>query len=270
MDYANILVSVDLGPAAPDRVRVAAGLAHRFEATLIGAAAQKLPAVLLATDVYDVQQQDDKNAEEVRSLLAQAQDVFVRNAGDALRTDWRTALDEPTAHLVDQARAADLIVVSRHGADDTLRDVLGVPPGPVLMEAGRPILVVPPRIEHLKGRRIVVAWKDTPEARRAVSAALGFIRHADQVFVATTGNDARYEGAEDVAGHLARHGASVTTHQLKAAVADSDELIRFALKQDADLLVMGAYGHSRLREWMFGGVTRDILQTTPLCCLMSH
>lgn len=270
MCYASILVSVDLSSNAPDRIRLAAGLAHRFEATLTGAAAHKIQVPLLATDIYDVQRQEEENAEEVRDLLTQAQKLFVDNAGDGVRTEWHAGLAGPVTYLVEQARAADLIVLGCHGRDDANPDMLGVPPGPILMEAGRPILVAPPGIEHLKGARIVVAWKDTPEARRAVSASLGFIRHSDQVFVVTTGDDARHEGAEDVASHLARHGAAVTAHLLKTVKSDGDELLRFAQKQDADLIVMGAYGHSRLREWAFGGATREILQTTPLCCLMSH
>lgn len=103
-----------------------------------------------------------------------------------------------------------------------------------------------------------------------MSGALPFIRSADRVFVVSAGEGAGFEGAQDVAGHLARHGASVTAHLLTTAVSDSDEILRFARKHDADLIVCGAYGHSRLREWAFGGVTRDVLQTTPLCCLMAH
>ena len=70
--------------------------------------------------------------------------------------------------------------------------------------------------------------------------------------------------------HLARHGAAVTTHLLRTVVSDGDELLRFALKQEADLIVMGAYGHARLREWLFGGVTYEMLQRSPIPCLMCH
>ncbi|MDP4003342.1 universal stress protein [Methylobacterium sp. NEAU K] len=270
MHYANILVSVDLDGPAPDRIRLAAGLAHRFEATLTGAAAHPVPVPILVHDVYDATIQEKENERVVHGLLERAHAVFAGNAGEGIRTDWRPAFAGPITHLVEQARAADLVVVGRRGPDDDNADGLGVPPGPVLMEAGRPVLVVPPGIEHLKAARIVVAWKDGPEARRAVSGALGFIRHADQVFVVTAGDGARFEGAEDVAGHLARHGASATTHLLKAAAGDGDAVLRFAREHEADLMVMGGYGHSRLREWAFGGVTREILQTAPVCCLMCH
>ena len=270
MSYANILVSVDLDGATADRIRLAAGLARRFAATLTGAAAEKVPAPTLVRDVQDAERQERDNEDEVRAVLEQAQALFARCVEEGTRTDWRPAFAGPITHLVEQARAADLIVVGRRGPMDEPPGALGVPPGPILMEAGRPVLVVPPCIEHLRGARIVVAWKDGLEARRAVSAALPFIREADQVFVASTGEGARYEGAEDVAAHLARHGAPVTTHLLRTIVSDGDELLRFAQKQDADLIVMGAYGHARLREWLFGGVTRDILQRSPIPCLMCH
>ncbi|BAU89989.1 universal stress protein, UspA [Methylorubrum populi] len=270
MAYANILVSVDLDGTAPDRIRLAAGLARRFEATLTGAAACKVPAPDYVRDIGEIDDEDPRFEEKARAMLERARALFEQSAEAPLHRDWREALAGPITHLVGQARAADLLVVGRRGVDDAPFGALSVPPGPVLMEAARPILVVPPRTEHLRGARIVVAWKDGLEARRAVSAALPFIREADQVFVASTGEGARYEGAEDVAGHLARHGASVTTHLLRTAVSDSDELLRFALKQEADLIVMGAYGRTRLREWLFGGVTYEMLQRSPLPCLMCH
>lgn len=270
MDYANILVSADLGDAAPDRIRLAAGLARRFEATLTGAAAHKVPAPILVRDIYDAVEQEERNKAEVLAILEQASALFERGAGDDIRTEWQAALAGPITHLIEQARAADLVVVGRRGPDDADPGPLGVPPGPVLMEAGRPVLVAPPRLVHLKAARIVVAWKDGSQARRAVAAALPFIRDADEVFVATVGSDPRHEGAEAVAGHLARHGAHATTHLLRAAGNEGGEILDFVLRQDADLIVMGAYGHSRLREWVFGGVTRDVLDRSPVCCLMSH
>ncbi len=270
MSHANILVSVDLTEAAASRIRLAAGLARRFEAMLTGAAAETVPAPLLVHDIDDAQRQDEENAAKVRALLERAEKVFSGNLGEGVRSAWHPALARPVTHLVAEARAADLVVLGRRGPEDETPRQLDVPPGPVMMEAGRPVLVVPPGLENLRGARIVVAWKDGPAARRAVSAALPFLRNADQVHVVTTGADARLEGGEDVAAHLARHGAAVTTHFLRAVDTDAAEILRFTRAQDADLLVMGAYGHSRLREWVFGGVTRDVLRSSPVCCLMCH
>ncbi|MBP1179918.1 universal stress protein [Methylobacterium sp. PvR107] len=270
MAYANILIPADLGAAAPDRIRLAADLARRFEATLTGVAAHAVPAPILVRDVYDAIDQEGRNKAQIQAILEQAHASFARFAGDGIRTDWRWCFADAVAHLVEQARAADLVVVSRRGPGDEDPGPLGVTPGRVLMEAGRPVLVVPPRTVSLKASRIVVAWKDGPEARRAVSGALPLLRGSDKVFVATVDTDARHGGAEDVAGHLARHGVHVTVHPLHSADDAGSELMRFALLQDADLIVLGAYGHSRLREWMFGGVTRDLLDRSPLCSLMCH
>ena len=270
MDYANILVSADLGERAPDRIRVAAGLARRFGAALTGAAAHTVPAPVLVRDVYDAVVQEDRNKAQVQAILEQARTSFERAAGDGVRTDWRAEFGDATTHLVQQARSADLVVVSRRGRGDEDPGPLGVEPGPILMEGGRPILVVPPSVGSLEAARVVVAWRDSPEARRAVSAALPFLRAADHVCVATVGANARPGSAEDVAGHLARHGAAVVAHRLQSSDDVGSEILRFALRQDADLIVMGAYGRSRLREWMFGGVTRDILDHSPICSLMCH
>ncbi len=110
-----------------------------------------------------------------------------------------------------------------------------------------------------------------PEARRAVSAALPFLRRAKHVSVVSAGEEARSAGADRVAEFLTRHGAQVSQHLLDATARDvSDEILRFVDQADADLVVMGGYGRSRLREWLFGGVTRDFLRRSPVCCLMSH
>lgn len=270
MSIASIMVSVDPGGAAAGRVRLAANLAARFEATLTGVAARKLPAPGPAADMVAAQASYDEERARLAEDLARAKDIFEGSIDRDIRTGWRGAEAGAEAFLVRHARGADLVIVGRdarrEGGGEMVAD-----PGSVLMEAGRPVLVVPPGLDRLAAARIVVAWKDTPEARRAVSAALPFICGADQVYVVAAGSDARFEGAEEVSDLLARHGAHVTTHLLNAPAGDiADEILRFARRQDADLVVMGGYGHSRMREWLFGGVTRDILRDASLCCLLSH
>ncbi|WP_339160531.1 universal stress protein [Methylobacterium bullatum] len=270
MSYASILVSLDTGPDTPDRARLAGGVALRFEATLTGVAARRIPSPVAVNDIHEAESLFAEEKAKLEEELSCVRAVFERSVGEA-RVDWRSDMVASVPFLVEQARGADLVIVGRRGIDDGDPGDMGVLPGPVLMEAGRPVLVVPPRIEQIQAARIVIAWKDTPEARRAISGALPFIKRADQVYVVTAGDDARFEGAEDVATHLARHGAHVTTHLLaRPDLAAADEILRFAARHDADLVVMGAYGHSRLREWLFGGATREILRTTPVCCLMSH
>ncbi|MCF4128824.1 universal stress protein [Methylobacterium sp. SyP6R] len=270
MSIASIMVSLDLGRSAGDRVRLAADLAGRFEAGLIGIAARTIDTPAPVGDILEAQ---DAYAEERAALvddLAEARTIFARSSGSALRTEWRQIEAGPEAFLVRQARGADLVVVGRDPRGDGA-GALGAAPGPVLMEVGRPVLVVPPGIDRLAAARIVVAWKDAPEARRAVTAALPFITRADQVFVVGVGREASHEGAGEVADLLARHGAHVTAHALEAPNRTvAGEILHFSERHDADLVVMGGYGHARLREWLLGGVTRDILQDAPLCCLMCH
>lgn len=103
-----------------------------------------------------------------------------------------------------------------------------------------------------------------------MSASLPFIRAADNVFVATIGVGAQCTGVQVMMAELARHGAIATVHVLRNAGLQSDQIIEFAITNNADLIVMGAYGHSRLREWMVDDVTREMLDRTPICCLMSH
>ena len=271
MKISNVMVSLDLGAAAADRVQLAAGIAERFEATLTGVAALQIPGPIVVNDVREADRIYEIDYRRANEHLAEAKAVFEREADRGVRTSWRAALAEPTAYLVEQARAADLVVVGRHGPADGDPGLMGVSAGGLLMEVGRPVLVVPPGIEHLSAKRVVVAWKDTREARRAVHDALPFLSRADGVRIVVVGPGAHQEGAEDVAAYLSGHCVSVTTHLLpKPAVGASEEILRFAQREHADLVVMGAYGHSRLREWILGGATRDILQTMSVCCLMSH
>jgi nucleotide-binding universal stress UspA family protein len=203
--------------------------------------------------------------------LAEAKVLFEREAWQAPKTGWRSAPTDPLTYLGAQARTADLVVVGRQGPADGDPGPMAAPTGGLLMEVGRPVLVVPPGIEHLAIKRVVVAWKDAPEARRALHDALPFLGHPEQVCVVAVGPDAQHVGAEGAAEYLSGHGIKAATYLLrKPEIGAADEILRFARREEADLIVMGAYGHSRLREWVFGGVTRDVLQTTAVCCLMSH
>lgn len=271
MTLSSILVSVDLGPNAADRIQLAAGLAATHSARLVGVAACPVPVVVpardgtVAKDVYDAEE------ERAGERLAAAEALFEREAGSVTKRAWRSSLSTPLATTAEQVRAADLVIVGRHGPGDGDPGPMGVAPGALLMEAGRPVLVVPPGLERLVPKRVVIAWKDTREARRAVHDALPLIAGAERVCVVAAGPDAHHGGAEATARYLSGHGLAATTHLLPhPTLSVADEVLRLCEREGADLLVMGAYGHSRLREWVFGGVTRDVLRTTPLCCLMSH
>ena len=130
--------------------------------------------------------------------------------------------------------------------------------------------MAPPKISVLSAKRVVIAWKDAREARRAVRDALPLLKAADEVLVVAVGESGR-AGALDVKEHLDGHGINARTLvQARRESAVADDLIRAAEREGADLMVAGAYGHSRTREWILGGVTRDLLDHAPIPCLLAH
>ena len=269
MSYASIMVAVDLGEHARDRIRLAGHLADVFQAHLIGVAAEMPPyqgasAGPTPGSAYFI----PSIQEAVLNDLRLAHDTFDQAASGRSNVEWRSTLDFPLAFLTSQATAADLVVVGRHRKGHPL---LSVDPGDALMELGRPVLVVPPKIDRVDLKRVVVAWKNTREARRAVWDAIPLLKRASHIHVVTVNEDDRACGAEDVARYLKVHDIQATPSQTDAGgVAVSEALLDVVAECGADLLVAGAYGHGRLREWIFGGVTRDLLAAAPICCLMSH
>ena len=146
---------------------------------------------------------------------------------------------------------------------------MSVDAGSLVMDAGRPVLFVPPKVDYLAAKCIVIGWKDSREARRAVWDSLPLLKTAKDVLVVSVDED--NDGAKDVVNHLACHGVAASNLGRPVSAAGiADDLVGIAQQQGADLIVCGAYGHSRAREWILGGVTHDLLDHAPLCCLMSH
>lgn len=145
-----------------------------------------------------------------------------------------------------------------------------------LFGSGRPVLVAPPRWDGTGiGRRVMVAWRANREAARALGDAAPFLDAADQITVVAVGGGAAYEGdtfaGYDISGHLARHGWKVALRQPDSfGRTTEDALVEGAQEFDADLIVMGGYGHSRAREFILGGVTRSLVRTAPIPILISH
>ncbi len=142
------------------------------------------------------------------------------------------------------------------------------------LATGRPVLVVPRQIDHLEASRILIAWKDTREARRAVRDALPFLKQAKKICIAVV----QTPGAEDTDAQIADVMRYLGRHQLSdvqqiSTLADGNEetlLLDLAKQHNANLLVAGAYGRTRLSEWIFGGVTRHLLVDSPIPCLFSN
>ena len=273
MSYASLMVHVDVDEPSEPRVRLAAGIAEQFGATLIGFSACAPRPPLAAEAGIDAEGLAAERAAITSQLKQRERDFHKAANGGNRPAEWRCAIDLPSEALTREARAADLIVIGRErGAADPYR---AVDPGSVLLKAGRPVLAVPRLLNTLRAKRVLIAWQDTREARRAVQDALPLLHRADEVLVTEIrkdGQDRSDSHVGDVANYLARHRIAASPGvMLKSSSAPvAEEILRLAEREMTDLIVAGAYGHSRLGEWIFGGVTRDLLATSPVCCLFSN
>jgi nucleotide-binding universal stress UspA family protein len=268
MTLAAIMVSVDSDPASKARIKLAADLARRFGSVLIGVAGW--PLVKRPGE----KRSDNDLAEQASKELRSLGEGFRKIAEEiAVRVEWRSSMDFPREVIPKEARAADLLVIGQSMLSGDV--VHSYDPGTIILAAGRPVLVVPPEIDRLEVSRILVAWKNTREARRAIRDALPFLKLADEVNIAV----AQTPGAEDadaqivdVAKYLDRHDVCVARQIATAAASDNEEVLLLDLVRQhrINLVVAGAYGRTRLSEWIFGGVTRHLLLNSPVPCLLSN
>lgn len=272
MTFATVMVPLDLGAYSLDRLKLAGSLAKRFDARLIGVAAREaLPARYYGKGSYLTSDAVEVAYKRVADELTHVETIFQKVTVEQSRAECRSARSDPMAYLVLEARAADLVVVNRYDEENNDDWCSRVEPGELILQLGRPVLVAPPHVDDLAARRIVIAWKDTREARRAVWDGLPFLKAADEVFVVAVGMEPEASGAQDVVEHLAQHNIEATTVSEPISHAGVvAQILAIAKRKDADLIIAGAYGHSRMREMMFGSVTRHLLENAPICCLMSH
>lgn len=274
MAYATLMVHVDFDATSDARMRLAVDLSNDISATLIGIAAQGIAPVITWQGVTVGAQVTPAGYEYLEASLAGLEAQFREATRESRKpSEWRSATLPPTAFILREVRSADLVIVGRPPTYQDLYHSLDTTE--LLMAAGRPILIVPDEAKSLHDTCIVVAWKDTREARRAVQDSLPFLHEAERVFVAEVCEDGSRDEAHrrvsDVAHYLTRHRIKTATQVIVRNQNEAaEELIRLAQREGAGLIVAGAYGHSRLGEWIFGGVTRDLLHRSPVCCLFSH
>lgn len=168
-----------------------------------------------------------------------------------------------------EVRYHDLVVMARDAelSSERIKSVL--------MQGGRPLLLAPPKPVAVVGRKVAIAWKAGLEAARALTAASSFLAHAEQVSILCVSKEAAGDedrlSAEYLARQLAWHGIKADLHMNHEPSGSTARKLReMAYNCDADLLVMGAYGHSRVREFIFGGVTREMLSDCAIPVLMFH
>ena len=275
MTYATLMVHMELGHPNTGLLKIAGDLAERFHAGVIGIAARQ-PLQMIYGDGYIAGDVYERDRDEIVAELKAAELEFRTALGARIPViEWRSSqtIASLADYLASEARCADLILTGV-ASGDFLDASRNVNTGDLIMQAGRPVLLVPTTASSLKLGRALVAWKDTRETRRAVSDALPLLQHVKAVTVvqlATAdelGNARKH--VDDVVAWLSRHG--VKAEGLAQLSTGDDAAALYALGQDsgADVVVAGAYGHSRFREWVLGGVTRDLLLSANRFALVSH
>lgn len=264
--------SGDVDPAAAD-----------YAAALAGAHGAQLIVTIGATRPYHVFPEGGAAAEAALAAMAASVYEQAQESAEALRAKATAhgagveteTLQGSTAtlllELAERSRAVDLVVASLAGADTPFSESRQIAEE-LLLAAGRPVLITPPDATfQAEPALAVVAWDGGPKAARAVGDALPFLKRATSVVVATV--DAAGETSIDTTrleAHLSRHGVAVEIARLPLGVRSIGATIdAYAKDMDADLLVAGAYGHSRLREFIFGGVTKHFLADASCPTLMS-
>ena len=274
MTYKAIMVHVGVDPESPRRVKAALALGARFGSTIVGVGA-------CAWDPYIDPGMGFVDGETIQ-ILRDAVDADIAAGETAFRTasaayahpvEWRSVVGYPAEEMAALSRSVDLIVASQYQKGFDARRLPAA--ADLVMMSGLPVIVVPPEQDNAQPGTVLIGWKNTRETRRAISDALPMLRIAEHVHIARIAedDDKGTEAAElqDVVDRLARHGIEAeacTVPRLKLDVAT--ELMAVAESRGADLVVLGAYGHSRAREWTFGGVTADLFAGAPKRILFSH
>jgi nucleotide-binding universal stress UspA family protein len=272
----DIVANLSVGPARDVATDFAVSVAAAFDAHLTGVAFNYDPLMPVG-DMYvspDVLQSQRIENEKAATAAATRLDEAARRA--AISTQARM-IDAPVVSAPDRfariARRFDLSVLGQPEPDKPALDRLIVEAA--LFDSGRPVLIVPYiQRSGLKLDRVLLCWDGSRSAARAVGDAMPFIvraKGAEIVMVAAESAKSDEMPGVDIAQHLARHGAKVAVERIVATEIDvASTILSHAADTSADLLVMGGYGHSRLREFILGGATRGILAAMTVPTLMSH
>jgi nucleotide-binding universal stress UspA family protein len=276
MGYKDLLVHVDNDPGCASRLDVAAALAARHEAHLTGLHAMGWPRVPGYLEAEIPPNALDFQRRQLEAAAREAEQRFLdRTRRRGVHGEWRVDTGDILFAVKLHARYADLTVVGQ-GLDlgGAPRD-LAYLPEELALGVGRPVLIVP-RYGTFEtvGERVLIAWNGSREATRAVHDAMPLLRLAGKVTVLSIdpepGPEPRVPGA-DIARHLARHGIAAEVDFVPGLdIEVGDVLLSRAADLGIDLIVMGAYGHSRLREMVLGGATRHMLQHMTAPVLMAH
>lgn len=277
MSYKTLMVYAEDGLDSDTRITLACDLAEAFKARLIGisGSAPMPPAMadpylggaMLGGAVGLYREMAENN-------VARAEARFREISADRIAaTEWKGCTGFPAELMIDQSRCADLLIVGRRS---DRAPFYGLDPADVLMAAGRPVLVIPPSAPRTPiGWPAVIAWSESRETRSAATAALPMLRQAGTTHVLEICEDEDADTVRDrlgdVVAWLGRHGITAESEvRPRGDTSCADAILDFTAEKSAGLIVAGGYGHARLREWALGGVTRALLDHSPVCLLLSH
>jgi nucleotide-binding universal stress UspA family protein len=274
--YATLMVHLEVGRSNTGLLQLAGDLAERFQAGIVGVAACH-PMQILYSDAYIAGDVLEQNQELVESEIMAAETEFRSALRDRVgNLEWHTSvvLEPLSDYFAREARNADLIITKVDQNPPLFDTTRSTNVGDLVMRAGRPVLIVPQAAESFQLEHVIIAWKDTRESRRAALDALPFLKRAARVTVVEVAAEAEFPAArarlKDVVAWLERHGVAAELLVARSTGDDATNLSAVAAENSADLIVAGAYGHSRLREWVHGGVTSDLLLGAERCSLVSH
>lgn len=280
MTYKTILVHLDSTGECGDRLAAGIRLAKAFSGTLVGTYLDNAPEITPSIAAFVPEDIIAARLSESAAEQKAAETVFRDTAAAAGLTaiEWRAPAGPPLDAAVAHGRCADLVVVGKPDSAAAEVSFAAQLVAAMLLETGRPLLVVPPVGAQSIGSNVLVAWDGGREATRALADALPFLVRARRVTVLSVDPSASARGAdalarERLAANLQRHGvtARFDHHDLgRVDIEVGEWLLSRAADISSDLLVMGGYGRSRLRERVLGGATRALLSAMTLPVLMAH
>jgi nucleotide-binding universal stress UspA family protein len=279
MAFKTILVHVDDSAHAADRVRFAARMALECDAHLIGASTTGISRQFFKHIAADEATPDlEKYAESLRRRACVSLDKFEELAAQlGLSSIERRVIEEEiSSGLAMHARYCDLAIISQTDPHDTSRNINAKFPEIVVLESGGPVLILPFHYDYqFTGKRILIAWNASPAIRKAIHFSLPLLRRAELVEVGIFNAETHPEifgesPGTDIATYLARHNITVDIIQRSVKTAIGSALIGLAEELDSDLIIMGCYGHARLREIVLGGTTRTVFKSMSIPVFMTH
>jgi nucleotide-binding universal stress UspA family protein len=254
---------------------VAADLARRFSAAVVGVTARQA-SMHSAIAAIGPAGPPERDLDQFRERAAVVEAEFRSALPEVEDLQWRSQMTAgpPSRHVAADARGVDLIVAAAEPGERVFPSSLEIDVSDLLMRAGRPVLIAPTEATGLKLARALVCWKDSREARRAVVDALPVLKVCKSVDVVELVDEREIEAARSrlaaVGDWFSRHGVVTNCLASPLSGTEAGHLAAIAKDFDVDLIVAGAFGRSRVREWAFGGVTRDLLLKAERCTLISH